>query len=770
MTGAIVAVFALACLAPWLPRLLRGWTGWITALVPSGVAVLLVANLPGIAAGETLREVQAWVPALGLNLSFFLDGLSLAFALLISGIGALILIYVGKYLAGHPHIGRFYAFILLFMGSMLGLVLADNLLTLFIFWELTSFSSYLLIGFENQKPEARSAALEALLVTSLGGLVLLVGFLLVGQAGGTFELSELLSRPDALRGHELYAPILVSVLIGVFTKSAQFPFHFWLPSAMAAPTPASAYLHSATMVKAGVYLMARVHPLLGGTEAWETTVTAVGALTAVVGAYLALRETHLKRLLAYTTVSSLGILTMLLGLGTPLAIQAAMTFLVAHALYKAALFLVAGAVDHEAGERDVERLGGLVRDMPVTASAAGLAALSMAGMFPLLGFVSKELLFEATLNGPSWAALLTTAALMASTCIVTVAILVGLKPFFGKEVETPRRPHGEPVGLWLGAMLLALLGLVFGVAPERIAGPLVRPAASAALADSTAAPLALWHGWTLALALDLVAVVGGVVVYLRRATVRRSLARLEPAAALGPARWYRLGLDALTTTARGQTRVLQSGYLRYYLLATIITTVALVASILLARPEGFPATIDVSDARYYEVGLAVILLSATVVVVRSRSRLAAIAAMGVVGYGVGLIFVFFGAPDLAITQFTIETLTVILFVLVFYHLPRFENRSSRLTRICDAGVATAAGGLMTLLVMVASNVEWQPPISDYFAENSTTLAHGRNIVNVILVDFRGIDTLGEISVLAVAGIGVYVLLRLRLNGNAGVEK
>jgi len=362
----------------------QGRVGWGIALVPLALVACFASLVGPIAAGEVFTFSYAWVPSLGINLSFYIDGLSLLFALLISGIGVFIVIYAGGYLVGHPLLSRFYVYVLLFMFSMLGMVIAGNLITLFVFWELTSLSSYWLIGFDHERAEARAAALQALLVTSGGGLALLTGLLLLRLSGGSLELATLLGQGNIVRSHALYLPIVLLILVGAFTKSAQFPFHFWLPNAMEAPTPVSAYLHSATMVKAGVYLLARLNPTLGGTEVWQVAVTATGAATMLIGAYLAVHQTDLKRILAYSTVSALGTLILLICVGTESAIKAAVVFLFAHALYKGALFLVAGALDHETGSRSVTQLGGLRRLMPVTALAAGLAALSMAGLPPFL--------------------------------------------------------------------------------------------------------------------------------------------------------------------------------------------------------------------------------------------------------------------------------------------------------------------------------------------------------------------------------------------------
>jgi multicomponent Na+:H+ antiporter subunit A len=760
--AAILSGFALALAAPGLCRIARGATGWILALLPLGQAVYF-ARLLGAIPPEGHPSVRyPWVPSLGIELSFLVDGLGLLFALLITVVGALVFVYAGGYLSGHPQLGRFYAFLLLFMASMLGLVLADNVVTLFVFWELTSLSSYLLIGFDHERAEARAAALQALLVTGAGGLALLAGLLLLGHAGGSYELSDLLRRGEVLRSSDLYLPILLLILVGAFTKSAQFPFHFWLPAAMEAPTPVSAYLHSATMVKAGVYLLARLHLVLGGTAAWFVGVTTFGTITMVVGAWLAVQQSDLKRILAYSTVSALGLLVMLLGLGTVDALAAALVFLLAHALYKGALFLVAGAVDHETGTRDTDRLGELVRRMPVTALAAVLAALSMAGLPPLFGFIAKEAVYETTQHAPL-AALLTAAALLTSLLFVVVAAVVGLQPFFRQRADLPRHPHEAPPSLWLGPFLLAACGLTLGLAPGLVDGPLLGPALAAVQLARERGPLglALWHGWNPAAALSIVTVAGGVAVYLLRGRLRSVAENWSTLSRWGPAHGYELTLAGLNAVARIQTRLLQSGYLRHYLLAILLASLGLIG-FTLATHVRLPGALDLSDIRFYEAGLVALLVLAILATVSLPSRLGAIAALGVVGFSVALLFVLFGAPDLAMTQFLIETLTVILFVLVFYHLPTRVDVSSRAVRLRDGLVASAVGGLMTALVVVAVNVQFSPAISDYYAAESLPQGHGRNVVNVILVDFRGLDTLGEITVLAAAAVGVYALLKLRL--------
>lgn len=763
---AVISGYLLAAVAPLVVRFARGAAGWLLALLPAALCVYflgLIARLPEGA----VTVSYPWVASLGINLSFLVDGLSLLFAILISGVGALILFYTGGYLAGHAQLGRMMAFLLMFMASMLGLVLADNVLTLFVFWELTSLSSYFLIGFDHERPAARAAALQALLVTGAGGLALLAGFVLLGQVGqqlglpldGSLELTSLLALGDAVRQHQLYLPILILVLGGALTKSAQFPFHFWLPGAMEAPTPVSAYLHSATMVKAGVYLLARLHPLLGGTDVWLWSLTTIGAITLLVGAWRAVGETDLKRILAYSTVAALGMLVLSLGLGTDDACAAAIVFLVAHALYKGTLFLVAGAVDHETGTRDIDLLGGLRATMPITAVVAVLAALSMAGIAPFVGFIAKELFYTATWQAPA-GMLVTAVGVVASMLFVVVAVVVGVRPFFGPQGKTPKPPHEAPLGLWLGPAVLAILGVLLGVFPKAVDAQLLAPAWHATIgyvADQTL-HLALWHGWNVALALSGVTLAGGFALVLARRPLRTIVSStIVP----GPEDLYHVGLVGLNRLASLQTRILQSGVLSHYLLTVLLTAVIVVGYTLLTRVAMIEVLPDWREVRFYEVGLAVLVVLATAAAVHSRSRLSAIAALGVVGYGVALIYVLYGAPDVAMTQFLVETLTVILFVLVFYHLPPGVRMSDYPVRLRDAAIGGAVGTLMAALVLVAAQPDAFPSVSQFYSEKSVAEAHGRNVVNVILVDFRSLDTLGEIVVLSVAGIGVYALLKLR---------
>jgi multicomponent Na+:H+ antiporter subunit A len=756
MTAAILSVFVLAALAPALHRLLRGATGWVLAIVPAALSVWFWSLLPQVTNGAIV-ERHPWLPSLGVELAFRIDGLSLLFLLLIAAIGALILIYAGGYLHGHRHEGRFFGFILFFMGSMLGVVASENLIGMFVFWELTSLASYLLIGFNHEEEKSRKSALQALLITGGGGLVLMAGFILLGQVGGSYSFSELLANGDTIREHALYLPILVMVLVGAFTKSAQVPFHFWLPNAMAAPTPVSAYLHSATMVKAGVFLLARMNPLLGETVVWQSTLTIVGVLTMFTGAMIALAQTDLKLLLANSTISALGALVLLIGIGTKLATEAAMVYLFMHALYKAALFMVAGAVDHETGTRDVRSLSGLIRLMPITAVAAGLAALSMSGFPPLLGFIGKELLYEAKIEAANIGFIITTMGVLANVAIVAVSLLVGFTPFHG-ILRSPQdgKLHEPPVALWLGPAILAALSVVLGLFPMLFDRVLIAPAVTAVQARESVVALKLWHGFSPVLLLSLATVLAGIAVYRWRRLVAVAAAKLHPLATRGPERWYDVGLAGLIRGADWQTRMLQGGKLRHYLFVVLAVSIAL-AGIAITRKEMAP--LGFGGLRAHEFAAAFLIIAAALVAARSTGRLSAVAALGVVGYGVALIYAMFGAPDLAMTQILVETLTLVLFVLVVYHLPRFETISPPWRRTVDALFAGAAGVVITLLVLASLTSPQQRTVSDWLAQNALR-AEGRNVVNVILVDFRAMDTFGEIVVLAVAAVGVYALMRL----------
>jgi multicomponent Na+:H+ antiporter subunit A len=757
---AVLSGFGLAFLAPALSRVGKQTSGWWLASLPILLTVFFLTILPGLGDGQVQALSYPWSAELGLTFSFRADGLSLAFALLVSGIGALVAIYAGGYFGTKAPLGRFYLWLFFFMASMLGVVFADNLILLFIFWELTSLSSFMLIGFEQDREEARAAAIQALLVTGSGGLVMLAGFVLLGQIGGSWELSTLLLRGEIVRAHPGYLPLLILILSGAFTKSAQFPFHFWLPNAMQAPTPVSTYLHAATMVKAGIYLLARFYPLLGGTALWFWTVGGFGAITMILGGLLALSQTDLKRLLAYSTISALGSLVLAIGIGSETALKAMVLFLLAHGFYKGTLFLVAGAVDHETGTRDVRELGDLWRKMPFTAAGGSLAALSMAGVPFFFGFLAKEYLYEAADKvGSFWISLTVLGALLN----VFIAFRVGIAPFWlPAQVQTKpfQMVHEVPWSMRIGPLILGGLSLLFGVLPQVLSRNLVSTAISAAAGKPLQVKLAAWQGVNDIFLLSLLTLGLGIGLF----AVRKDVQHLAKALSLG---WsldglYKRSLDVLFTVAAFQTRLLQHGYLRYYLITIIVAVVAITGGGLWRWGGGTLPYLS-WDLRFYEFGIALIIVVAGGMATLARSRLGAVAALGVAGYGVASIYLLFGAPDLAMTQFLIESLTVVLFVLAFYHLPQFAQLTPRRERLRDVLIALITGGLMTTFVFVASGIQIHPSISQFFVENSLPLAHGRNIVNVILVDFRGLDTLGEITVLAIAGIGVFALLKLRLD-------
>jgi multicomponent Na+:H+ antiporter subunit A len=732
--------------------------GWLSVIPPALLAIAFATLIPTVAGGEILRIAYPWVPSLGVNLSFLIDGLSLTFALLISGIGAFVALYSGSYLAGHPHLGRFYLYLLLFMLSMLGLVLADNLITLFVFWELTTVTSYLLVGFDHASAKARRSALQALLVTGAGGLALLAGLILLGSVAGSYELSAIMAKGEAIRAHELYLPSLILVLLGAFTKSAQVPFHFWLPNAMAAPTPVSAYLHSATMVKAGIYLLARLHPALSGTEAWIWTLTVCGAVTAVMASVLALRQTDLKLALAYTTIMALGTITMFLGAEATVAVAAAVTFLIVHSLYKAALFLVVGIIDHRTGTREASQLRGLAGALPITAAAAAAAALSMAGFPPFLGFIGKELKYEGALAIASEPLLVASAAVLANALMVAVAGIIALRPFYGQRLHTPKPPSEASPRLWIGPLVLAALGLTFGLAPSLIAGSLVQPAVTAILGSPETVKLALWHGINLPLLLSLFTFALGLAVYVMHPRIRRTLTRLDARLPTTADRVWDRVLDGLKWVAATQTRALQNGILRHYLFA-IFTSLALAAGGPMLFSDAVRLPTSWPNLLIKEWGVVALITAGAVVTVFTGSRLAAICALGVVGVGVALVFLMFGAPDVAITQLLVETLVVVLAATVMLRLPYLKQRNSKASRRLAAALAIAVGSMVAITLISVVNGPIDRAVTDYFEDSSVPQAFGRNIVNVILVDFRALDTFGEIAVVVVAALGAFALIR-----------
>lgn len=759
----ILSPFLVAPLAAWIAARAPRWSG-LTALWPALLAAAFAGAGPFLATDGSPVIGLEWASPLGLTLSFNLDGLGLLFATLITGIGALVLLYASAYLRDHRDLWRFEASIFVFMGAMLGIVLSDNLFALFVFWELTGFSSFLLIGFDFERREARAAAQQALIVTGAGGLGLLAAAALLEQTGGSVSVSTLIAAAPQIQAHALYPAIVALVLFAAFTKSAQVPFHFWLPGAMAAPTPVSAYLHSATMVKAGVYLIARMTPVLGGTWWWSTPLIVVGAATLAAGAWRADQETDLKRILAYSTVSALGVLVLLLGIGTPDAVAAALVYLVAHACYKGALFMIAGAIDHETGTREVTQLGGLRRMMPITAAADTLAAASMLGLPLFFGFLGKELLYDALLHAAlpvPWRLMLTAVAVAGSALLGAAGLRAGLSPFIGSPfIESPfigrasadHHVHEPPAALWLGPIVLGIMGVILAFAPQLIEGGL-GSAALAVTRDAQPLHLSLWHGFTPVLGLSAFTIALAAALYVRRGR------RAAWPWVLNTARVYTGAIAALDRVSAAAAPAMQSGSLRSYVLAMVVTVGGLVGAALFLGGGGWTLA-RTTAVRPHDIVIVAVICAAAITAARSSNSMTAVICLGTVGYGVALTFMFFGAPDLAMTQFSVETLTVVIFVLVFRHFGEFGSTSPRFVRWRDATIAGAFGLIFATLTLLVGSSGSVSRLSEFFADAAPRLAHGRNIVNVILVDFRALDTLGEITVLVTAAIGVHALLRI----------
>lgn len=761
--------FIGAILVACVSRLGRLHAAWGAGAVTLLALVFLHPLMADVFAGQVIVQRLSWIPMLGLDIAFRLDGLGLLFALMILGIGLLIILYARYYLSERDDMGRFYAYLLMFMGSMLGIALSEHIILLLIFWELTSLSSFLLISYWQHRQESRSGARMALAVTGGGGLALLGGFLLLGEIAGSYDLSVILASGDSIRAHSLYLPMLILVLLGAFTKSAQFPFHFWLPNAMAAPTPVSAYLHSATMVKAGVFLLARLFPALAGTPEWFWLVSLTGLTTLLVAAYIAMFKHDLKGLLAYSTISHLGLITLLFGIGTPLAAVAGVFHIINHAIFKASLFMAAGIIDHETGTRDMRRLGGLWKFMPHTALLAMVAAASMAGVPLFNGFLSKEMFFAETLhhiNQPmGW--LLPAAATLAGIFAVAYSLRFIHTVFFnGNPVDLPKTPHEPPRWMKVPVEILVALCLLVGMLPALTVEPILAVAASSVLQGPVPEhSLAIWHGFNPALGMSIVALAGGVLFYLGR----RSLSVLHEQ--LGDRLEFRLLynhlLDQLFRIARRITRLLNANSLQQMLFVFMLFILAL--GITSFMDSEFALTGDRMLLPVDGVSLLITLMlvvAALGAVVMHRQRLVSLILMGAVGLGVALIFVKFSAPDLALTQLSVEVVTIVLMLLALYFLPQYSpDESGKLLRSRDALIATAAGGGVSVLVWAILTRPYQS-IADYFLINSVPGGGGTNVVNVILVDFRGYDTLGEITVLALAGLGIYAMLdHLKLSGS-----
>ncbi|MDJ1007729.1 MAG: monovalent cation/H+ antiporter subunit A [Paracoccaceae bacterium] len=763
----------LIALAPFIGALLPGLmiragrtTCAVSTAIPTALALTMLLILaPGVLRGDIVQFELQWLPQLGLSASFFLDGLGLLFAGMILGVGLLITLYARFYLSTDDPMGQFYTYLLLFQGAMLGIVLSDNILLLLIFWELTSLSSFLLIGYWKHLPEGRQGARMALTVTGAGGLAMIGGMLILGNVAGSYNLTDILAAGEEIRASDWYIPALLLILLGAFTKSAQFPFHFWLPHAMAAPTPVSAYLHSATMVKAGVFLMARMWPALAGTDAWFYIVATTGLVTMVVGAAIALFKDDLKALLAFSTVSHLGLLTMLLGFGTQAAAVAAVFHIINHLTFKAALFMTAGIVDHETHTRDIKRLGGLRHLMPITFLIGTVAALSMAGIPLLNGFLSKEMMLEEASHtgwlGSPYAVpvLATLGALLSVAYSFRFVAHVFLGP---RRDDYPHTPHDPPFGLWAAPALLVVLVVAIGVAPVLAEG-IVTAAASAVTGSDLHPHLKIWHGVTPALWMSVIAILGGGVLLAVHAPLDRAWVAAKRPEAKAIFDWL---MAAAVAAGRSVTDVTHNGAISRYL--AIFTVSAVGLGWIAYAGSGLPApTRDLLPVPpVIAVGWLMLIAATVSVVAMHRHRFRALVLIGVIGLSISAGFVYLSAPDLALTQISVETVTIMLLLLALHFMPQMTPKESPTgLRLRDGAIALAAGGGVGALAY-AFLMRDVGTISDYHVANSYEGGGGTNVVNVILVDFRGYDTYGEIIVLGIAGLVIYALMHALLGGPA----
>ena len=753
--------FAMAAMVVATRGVSRGQLAWLAAAAPLLGMAILAWLTPAVLAGQVISSQHAWLPQIGLTFTLRLDGLAWMFAWLVLAIGALVVMYAHYYLSARDSASRFYCYLLLFMGAMLGMVLAGNLLLLVVFWELTSISSFLLIGYWSHRKDARDGARMALMITGGGGLALLGGVLLIGRIVGSYELDTVLAAGDLIRASPLYPWVLALVLAGIFTKSAQFPFHFWLPHAMAAPTPVSAYLHSATMVKAGVFLLARLHPVLSGTDLFFYVVSGIGALTLLVGAWNAIFQHDLKGVLAYSTISHLGLITLLFGLSTPLAVVAGVFHILNHATFKASLFMAAGIIDHETGTRDMRKLGNLRHYMPFTSALAIIASLAMAGIPLLNGFLSKEMFFTVALEteGPGAMRIATAiAALLAGVLGVAYSLRFVLETFFGEGPrDVAKTPHEPPRWMKIPVEVLVVACVAVGIFPAWTVAPVLHAGAAAILgADMPEYSLAIWHGWNLPLYMSIAGVVGGVALYfgLRRlldmhAVVSRSLGRYL----------FNLNLEVMFALAARFTHALANGRLQRSLLWLVLAAMVVAAAPFVADPS-WPTPRPSQPMPLLGWALWLVLVSCSfATLVLYRERLLAVIVMGGVGLMISLVFVFLSAPDLALTQLLVEMVTLVLMLLALNYLPKSSPiERSALRRWRDGVIAVIAGGGMAALAYAMMTTPADTMAGELLAR-SLPEAYGSNVVNVILVDFRGFDTFGEITVFGIAALVVHAMLR-----------
>jgi len=789
---AILSPFILAIFVPFLYKKFRHLhTGWFVLLLPVLLFIYFLQFIGQTMHGQNISQTAQWIPSLGINFTAYVDGLGLLFALLITGIGSLVVLYSIYYLSKDKEaIHSFYVYLLLFMGAMLGVVLSDNVIVLYTFWELTSLSSFLLIGYWYHREKSVYGAQKSMLITVFGGLSMLGGLILLSMMTNTFSIREMIAQVAILPEHGLFIPAMLLILLGAFTKSAQFPFHIWLPDAMEAPTPVSAYLHSATMVKAGIYLVARLSPIFAGSAEWLWIVSSFGIVTLFWGSFTAVKQTDLKAILAFSTVSQLGMIMSLLGIGSAAlhydhldkniymaATVAAVFHLINHATFKGSLFMVVGIVDHETGTRDIRKLGGLLSFMPITFTIACIGAFAMAGLPPFNGFLSKEMFFTGMVNAATldifnldtWGLLFPILAWVGSIFTFIYSMILVFKTFTGKyqPEKLPKKPHEAPIGMLIPPIILASLVIIFGFFANILSQSIIEPAMASIMPSllgedgSYHVHISYWHGPNIELYMTIGVIAIGTIMFL-------TLLKWSKVYDLFPKRLtlnnlYDGGLIGLERVSYKLNKFYMTGFIRDYLVIIFAFIILIVGSTL------FIKNAFVFDIRYvapvgvFEAILAIVLVIATITILFAKSRLTAIICLGAVGYSVSLFFVLFRAPDLALTQLVIETVSVALFLLCFYHLPRLDIKPKRLRfRLTNLIISLGVGTIVTLLALSSHSSKLFESISSYFVEASYEEAGGKNMVNVILVDFRGFDTLFEICVLGIASLGIFAMIKLRL--------
>ncbi|MCY7710412.1 Na+/H+ antiporter subunit A [Bacillus safensis] len=795
---AILSPFLLAFVVPFLYKYVkRIHTGWFVLILPILLFTYFIQMLHITSNGRTLFSQAEWIPSLGMNFTVYVDGLSLLFALLITGIGALVVLYSIFYLSKEKEqLGSFYTYLLMFMTAMLGVVLSDNMVVLYLFWELTSISSFLLIGYWYKRERSRYGATKSLLITVFGGLAMLGGFIHIYLITDSFSIREAVNQLQLIMASPYFIPAMILILLGAFTKSAQFPFYIWLPDAMEAPTPVSSYLHSATMVKAGIYLVARFSPIFAISEVWFWTISIVGLVTLFWGSFHAVRQNDLKAILAYSTVSQLGMIMLMLGVGSAAihennpaffgaAILAAIFHLINHATFKGSLFMAAGIIDHETGTRDIRKLGGLMTIMPITFTITLIGTFSMAGLPPFNGFLSKELFFTSMIrisdisftDVSTWGAIIPALAWLASVFTFIYSMMLLFKTFRGRLNidQLEKKPHEAPIGMLIPPIILAALVVTFFFFPNILAYSVIEPAIAAIIPEAIetgsrfSVKIEAWHGFQPELYMTIGVVVLGTIGYL-------TLSKWRPMYNIFKEKWsfnalYDRSLIGLEKGSYRLTNSYMTGFLRDYLVYVFGFMIIVIGGVMFYQQAFSFQTDQAASIGTYEVILSLVMVAATIATVFASSRLTAIIALGVMGYTLSLFFVIFRAPDLALTQLIIETISVALFLLCFYHLPKLSlKQKTRRFKMTNFIISLGVGVVVTCLAFASTSQQSLDTISTYFIENSYKLAGGDNIVNVILVDFRGFDTLFEITVLAIAALGIYGLLKTQTKRKRGVRR